>query len=112
SGCWSCVLLSGPAKLANRRAPEAKRILYFTLMSAIDAGLIKTMEKCAPGHAPREPTVRADGRGVVGEAGAGAVQSVKYLELIPMFLNELQREHEARQQESAMLATLEAKLAA
>ena len=37
---------------------------------------------------------------------------MKYHELIPMLLNELQREHQAREQESARVAALEAKLAA
>jgi len=29
--------------MASHRAAEAERILYFTLMSTIDAGLVKTM---------------------------------------------------------------------
>ena len=37
--------------------------------------------------------------------------TVKYHELIPTLLNELQHEHQARQQESARVAALEAKLA-
>jgi hypothetical protein len=45
---WPCALLSVPAKRASLRVPrssaEAERILYVTLMSAIDAGLIRTME--------------------------------------------------------------------
>jgi hypothetical protein len=36
---------------------------------------------------------------------------VKYHELIPMLLNELQREHQARQQERAEVATLRQELA-
>jgi hypothetical protein len=36
--------LSAPAKLANPPSAEAERILYFTLMRAIDDGLIRTME--------------------------------------------------------------------
>jgi len=36
--------LSAPAKLVQSPSSEAERILYFTLMSAIDAGLIRTME--------------------------------------------------------------------
>ena len=48
---------------------EAECILYFTLMSAIDAGLIGG---CTQGVASREPAAWADGIGVVGAAGEGA----------------------------------------
>ena len=41
----------------------------------------------------------------------GEVQTVKYRELIPMLLNELQHEHQARQQDRAELATLRKELA-
>jgi hypothetical protein len=36
--------LERPGEPSESRSAEAERILYFTLMSAIDAGLIKTME--------------------------------------------------------------------
>ena len=36
--------LEHPPKQGESSSPEAERILYFTLMSAIDAGLIRTME--------------------------------------------------------------------
>ena len=36
--------LEHPPKTGESTSAEAERILYFTLMSAIDAGLIKTME--------------------------------------------------------------------
>jgi hypothetical protein len=49
---------------------------------------------------------------LVTRTATGEVQTVRYHELIPMLLNELQREHQARQQESARVAALEAKLAA
>jgi hypothetical protein len=49
---------------------------------------------------------------LVTRTASGDVQTVKYHELIPMLLNELQHEHQARQQESARVAALEAKLAA
>src|SRR5262249_35568860 len=49
---------------------------------------------------------------LVTRTATGEVQTVKYHELIPMLLNELQHEHQARQQESARVAALEAKLAA
>ena len=56
---------------------------------------------------------------LVTRTASGEVQTVKYHELIPMLLNELQREHQARQQEhqaleqeSARVAALEGKLAA
>jgi hypothetical protein len=47
---------------------------------------------------------------LVTRTATGEVQRVKYQELIPMLLNELQREHHARQQESAKVAALEAKV--
>jgi hypothetical protein len=49
---------------------------------------------------------------LVTRTASGDVQTVKYHELIPMLLNELQHEHQAHQQESAKVAALEAKLAA
>src|SRR5262245_1630005 len=49
---------------------------------------------------------------LVTRTASGEVQTVKYHELIPMLLNELQHEHQARQKESAKVAALEAKLAA
>src|SRR4029077_1253248 len=49
---------------------------------------------------------------LVTRTATGEVQTVKYQELIPMLLNELQRQHQARQQESARVAALEAQLAA
>src|SRR5262245_30891250 len=49
---------------------------------------------------------------LVTRTASGEVQTVKYHELIPMLLNELQREHQARQQESARVAALETQLAA
>jgi hypothetical protein len=36
--------LDHPSKPGESSSAEAERILYFTLMSAIDAGLIRTME--------------------------------------------------------------------
>jgi len=42
----------------------------------------------------------------------GELQGVRYQELIPILLNELQHEHQARQQESAKVAALETQLAA
>jgi hypothetical protein len=42
----------------------------------------------------------------------GELQGVRYQELIPILLNELQHEHQARQQESARVAALETQLAA
>jgi hypothetical protein len=36
--------LEHPRKPGESSSAEAERILYFTLMSAIDAGLIRTME--------------------------------------------------------------------
>jgi len=36
--------LEHPPKLGESSSAQAERILYFTLMSAIDAGLIRTME--------------------------------------------------------------------
>ena len=41
-GCLGC--LEHPPKPGESSSAEAERILYYTLMSAIDAGLIKTME--------------------------------------------------------------------
>jgi hypothetical protein len=41
----------------------------------------------------------------------GDVQAVRYQELIPMLLNELQREHQARQEDRAELALLRKELA-
>jgi len=49
---------------------------------------------------------------LVTRTATGEVQTVKYQDLIPMLLNELQHEHQARQQESARVAALEAQLAA
>src|SRR5262245_24422229 len=49
---------------------------------------------------------------LVSRTAAGEVQTVKYHELTPMLLNELQREHQARQQESARVAALETQLVA
>ena len=49
---------------------------------------------------------------LVVRSSTGEVQTVKYLELIPMLLNELQHEHQLRQQESARVAALETQLAA
>jgi len=49
---------------------------------------------------------------LVTRTATGDVQTVKYQELIPTLLNELQREHQARQQESARIAVLETQLAA
>jgi hypothetical protein len=36
--------LEYPSKTGESSSAEAERILYFTLMSTIDAGLMKTME--------------------------------------------------------------------
>ena len=36
--------LERPGEAGKSSSAEAERILYFTLMSAIDAGLIRTME--------------------------------------------------------------------
>jgi hypothetical protein len=54
--------LERPGEAGESSSAEAELILYFTLMSAIDAGLIRTMGECAPSLAPREPAIRADGR--------------------------------------------------
>ena len=64
--------LARPHEPDESSSTEAERILYFTLMSSIDAGLMKTMEDAVAGAASREPTAWADGSRVVGEAGAGA----------------------------------------
>jgi Chaperone of endosialidase len=48
---------------------------------------------------------------LVTRTASGEVQTVKYHELIPMLLNELQREHHARQQDRAELSTLRKELA-
>jgi trimeric autotransporter adhesin len=48
---------------------------------------------------------------LVTRTASGEVQTVKYQEMIPMLLNELQRQHQARQQERAELATLRQELA-
>jgi len=49
---------------------------------------------------------------LVTRTASGDVQTVKYHVLIPMLLNELQREHQARQHESARVGALETQLAA
>jgi Chaperone of endosialidase len=49
---------------------------------------------------------------MVTHTATGEPLAVRYQELIPMLLNELQREHQARQQESARVAALETQLAA
>ena len=49
---------------------------------------------------------------LVTYAPTGEVRTVRYHELIPMLLNELQHEHQARRQESARVASLETQLAA
>src|SRR5262245_11312696 len=48
---------------------------------------------------------------LVTRTTAGEVQRVKYQELIPMLLNELQREHQARQEDRAEMASLRKELA-
>jgi len=66
--------------------------------------------------APRYGLIAEEGATVYPElvtrTATGEVQTVKYQDLIPMLLNELQHEHHARQQESARVAALEAQLAA
>jgi len=42
---------------------------------------------------------------------SGKAQTVKYHELIPMLLNELQREHRARQEDRAEMALLRKEMA-
>jgi hypothetical protein len=54
--------LEHPSEAGESSSAEAERILYFTLMSAIDAGLIRTMEDALEVMHPREPAARADGR--------------------------------------------------
>jgi hypothetical protein len=49
---------------------------------------------------------------LVTRTATGEVQAVRYQELIPMLVNELQHEHLACQQESARVAALETQLAA
>ena len=43
--------LEHPPKSGESSSAEAERILYFTLMSAIDAGLFRTMEDALGSHA-------------------------------------------------------------
>jgi hypothetical protein len=43
--------LEHPPKTGESSSAEAERILYFTLMSAIDAGLFRTMEDTLGSHA-------------------------------------------------------------
>jgi hypothetical protein len=52
--------LEHPGEAGESSSAEAERILYYTLMSAIDAGLIRTMEDARP--ASRELAAWADGR--------------------------------------------------
>src|SRR5262245_42236495 len=47
---------------------------------------------------------------LVTRTASGEVQTVKYHELIPMLLNELQREHQARQEDRAEMALLRKEL--
>jgi hypothetical protein len=47
---------------------------------------------------------------LVIRSATGEVQTVKYHELIPMLLNELQREHQARQEDRAEMALLRKEL--
>src|SRR5262249_6005690 len=47
---------------------------------------------------------------LVTRTATGEVQRVKYQELIPMLLNELQREHQARQEDRAEMASLHQEL--
>ena len=53
--------LERPAQADESSSAEAERILYCTLMSAIDAGLFRTMEDALQVQS-REPAARADGR--------------------------------------------------
>jgi hypothetical protein len=48
---------------------------------------------------------------LVTRTTTGEVQRVKYQELIPMLLNELQHEHQARQEDRAEMALLRNELA-
>ena len=53
--------LEHPPTIAASSGAEAERILYFTLMSAIDAGLIRTMENALSSHSARKRE-SADGK--------------------------------------------------
>jgi len=59
--------LEHPLKPDESSSAEAERILYFALMSAIEAGLIRTMEDALKVLRPRESAIRAGwARRVVG----------------------------------------------
>jgi len=66
--------LEHPPKQIESSSAEAERILYFTLISAIDAGLIKTMDDAVKVLRHASQPAGADGRGVVGAAGTGALE--------------------------------------
>jgi len=53
---------------------QAERLLYYALVGAIEAGLVRTAEDALTGAAAGEPTARANGRGVAEAAGAGSVR--------------------------------------
>ena len=98
--------LEQPAESGESSSAEAERILYHTLMSAIDAGLIKAMEDALKvlRHASQplgpmgaewlERQVAAVYPELVTRTATGEVQTMKYQELIPMLLNELQRQRQ------------------
>ena len=46
--------LERPTERGESSSAKAERILYFTLMSAIDAGLIRTMENALSSHSARK----------------------------------------------------------
>jgi hypothetical protein len=49
---------------------QAERLLYFALVGALEAGLVRTGGGCADRAPPGEPAARANGRGVAAAAGA------------------------------------------
>jgi hypothetical protein len=64
--------LEHPGEAGESSSAEAERILYFTLMSAIDAGLIRTMEDALQVLRHASQPLGPMGTGVVGASGAGA----------------------------------------
>jgi hypothetical protein len=64
--------LERPGEHGESSSAEAERVLYFTLMSAVDAGLIRTMEGVLTVVRLGQPAAWADGCGVAGPSGSDA----------------------------------------
>ena len=50
---------------------QAERLLYYALVGALEAGLVRTVEDALTRAAPGEPAARTDGDGMARAAGAG-----------------------------------------